>query len=406
MRAAAQPPRLNWWNVMSTPENNRFDIVLAGGGLANGLIAWRLNMLRPDLRLLLLEAGPTLGGNHTWSFHDTDLDAEQQEWLRPFVVHRWPHYAVKFKARSRQLGGGYNSISSERFHELLMTRLGGAVRLNTALAGVYPTRAVTVDGAAFNAGAVIDGRGFIPSPHLQLRYQKFVGLELVLTAPHGLNAPVMMDAQVPQLDGYRFVYTLPLAPARLLIEDTYYADSAQLHQDTLRARVLDYANAQGWRVQQIVREERGVLPIAIDGDIDGFWRDSRGQPCSGMRAGLFHPTTGYSLPQAVRLADFIAEQSDLSAPALARAIERHSRKTWRSQAFFRALNRMLFLAGQPESRHQVLAHFYRLPDPLVGRFYGERLTVFDKLRIVTGKPPVPISEAMKVLLPRRLEHAA
>ena len=37
-------------------------LVLAGGGLANGLIAWRLRQLRPELRVTLLEAGPTLGG--------------------------------------------------------------------------------------------------------------------------------------------------------------------------------------------------------------------------------------------------------------------------------------------------------------------------------------------------------
>ncbi|WP_229466897.1 hypothetical protein [Pseudoduganella plicata] len=32
-----------------------YDVMLAGGGLANGLIAWRLRTLRPGLRLLVLE---------------------------------------------------------------------------------------------------------------------------------------------------------------------------------------------------------------------------------------------------------------------------------------------------------------------------------------------------------------
>ncbi len=393
---------------MSWPETpaGRADLLLAGGGLANGLIAWRLAELRPDLRVRLLEAGPTLGGNHTWSFHDGDIGAQQLAWLQPLVVHRWPQYSVRFPARTRQLGGGYNSISSERFHALLSARLGDAVSLHTPLAEVQPTRVRTTDGRVVEAAAVIDGRGFQPGGPLRLRWQKFVGLELQLAAPHGLAAPIMMDAQVPQLEGYRFVYTLPLAADRLLIEDTYYADHAELHDDALRLRVLDYARAHGWPVQAVLREERGVLPIAIDGDIDGFWRTRRGQPCSGLNAGLFHPTTGYSLPHAVRLADVIASQRDLSAPALARAIEAHARGVWRSQAFFRALNRMLFLAGPPQTRYRVLAHFYRLPDALVARFYGERLTLADKLRIVSGKPPVPIHQAVKVLLPPRLLRRA
>lgn len=396
---------------MSRPERERHDLVLAGGGLANGLIAWRLAQRRPELRVLLLEAGPTLGGNHTWSFHDEDVAPAQLAWLQPFVVHHWPRYGVRFSGRERELGGGYNSISSERFHTLLADRLGTAVRLGTPLADVAPTQVRTAAGERIDAGAVIDGRGFGADthahapppahPHLRLRFQKFVGLELRLAAPHGLQAPIMMDAQVPQLEGYRFVYTLPLAADRLLIEDTYYADHAELHEGALRLRVLDYARARGWAVQEVLREERGVLPIAIDGDIGAFWRARRGQPCSGMRAGLFHPTTGYSLPQAVRLADVIASRRDLAAPALARAIEAHARAVWRSQWFFRALNRMLFLAGRPDGRHRVLSHFYRLPEALVARFYGERLTWLDRLRIVSGKPPVPIHQAVKVLLPPR-----
>ena len=57
-----------------------YDLILVGGGLANGLIAWRLQQLRPQWRVLCLEQGPVLGGNHTWSFHDADLTAEQLRW--------------------------------------------------------------------------------------------------------------------------------------------------------------------------------------------------------------------------------------------------------------------------------------------------------------------------------------
>jgi hypothetical protein len=77
------------------------------GGLANGLIAYRLGQVRPELRVLLLEGEDRLGGNHTWSFHATDLSAEQSAWLEPFVVHRWPAYDVVF----RHVGGGSRSAT-------------------------------------------------------------------------------------------------------------------------------------------------------------------------------------------------------------------------------------------------------------------------------------------------------
>ena len=47
-----------------------------------------------------------------------------------------------------------------------------------------------------------------------------------------------MDATVPQVDGYRFFYVLPLAPDRLLVEDTYFSDSTHLDVAQLRTEML------------------------------------------------------------------------------------------------------------------------------------------------------------------------
>ena len=44
-----------------------FDLILAGGGLANGLIALRLAATRPEVRVAIVEGGGQIGGNHTWS---------------------------------------------------------------------------------------------------------------------------------------------------------------------------------------------------------------------------------------------------------------------------------------------------------------------------------------------------
>jgi lycopene cyclase len=263
------------------------------------------------------------------------------------VVHRWPHHTVLFTKRRRLVKGGYASISAAQFHTVLAQSLcPHSIHLNTPIVHLSPQAVYLADGQTVRADAVIDGRGFVPSLHLSLRFQKFVGQELRLHHPHRLSSPVLMDARVPQQDGYRFVYVLPLTPRTLLVEDTYFADTAQLDAATLRQRLHAYAFAQGWVVDEVLREEQGVLPITLDGDINAFWRELRGQPVSGLRAALCHPTTGYSLPSAVRLADRIAQLQNLSAPALYSTIETHAVEAWRAQAFFRALNRMLFLAAR------------------------------------------------------------
>ncbi|MFC0252787.1 lycopene beta-cyclase CrtY [Massilia consociata] len=373
----------------------RYDLILAGGGLANGLLAWRLRQRRPELRILLLEAGEQVGGNHTWSFHESDLAPAEHAWIAPLVSHRWPRYDVVFPALKRTLDGGYASIASHDFARVIEPALGPALRTGARIAALSPTSVRLAGGDVLHAHAVIDGRGPCPSTRLSLGYQTFLGQELRLAAPHGLHAPVIMDASVEQQGGYRFVYLLPFGPDRVLVEDTHYVDSAAWEPERLRANIAAYAALRGWQVEEVLREEHGSLPIVLAGDIDGYWADLAGQPCAGLRAGLFHATTGYSLPHAVRLADRIAQlpAPDLRAPALFAAIRDEARREWHGQRFFRLLNRMLFLAGRPEHRWRVMQRFYHLPAPLIARFYAGRLRLRDKARLLSGKPPVPVGQA-------------
>ncbi|OBV41393.1 lycopene beta-cyclase CrtY [Janthinobacterium psychrotolerans] len=375
-----------------------YDVILVGGGLANGLIAWRLRTQRPGLRILLIERDGQLGGNHTWSFHDSDVTQAQLEWLSPLLSHRWPGYEVLFPGHARTLAGGYASIASGDFARVIEAALGDCLRLGTAIASLTPTSVHLADGEVLQARAVIDGRGMRASRRLALGYQTFLGQEVRLAAPHGLEAPIIMDASVAQQGGYRFVYVLPFAPDRVLIEDTHYVDTSAWEPERLRANIAAYAAARGWRIAELLREEHGSLPIVLAGDIDGFWDDLQGQPCAGLRAGLFHPTTGYSLPHAARLAERIAALDTFDAEPLFGVIRACALHAWRGQRFFRLLNRMLFLAGEADHRWQVMRRFYHLPAPLISRFYAGRLTLADQLRLVSGKPPVPVGQAMSAAL--------
>ncbi|MCP1314842.1 lycopene beta-cyclase CrtY [Halomonas sp. 707D7] len=376
----------------------RHDLILVGAGLANGLIALRLCKRHPNLDVRVIEAGPHAGGNHTWSFHQGDLDANQHAWVAPLVAHRWPGYEVRFPGVTRKLDSGYLSITSERFAEVLRRELGERLVTGTPVSQVSPQGVTLADGTELGATAVIDGRGPEKTPHLTVGFQSFVGQQWRLSAPHGLTRPIMMDATVDQQGGYRFVYSLPLDERTLLIEDTHYVDAADLEPSRARANIAAYAKRQGWLLETLEREEHGHLPITLDGDIDAFWQAARGQPASGLRAGLFHATTGYSLPQAVTLAEAIAEQTTFDAASLFDVIERFARRRWRQFGFFRMLNRMLFLAGAPDRRWQVMQRFYTLNDGLIERFYAGRPTLFDKARILSGKPPVPVREAIPAVL--------
>jgi lycopene beta-cyclase len=215
--------------------------------------------------------------------------------------------------------------------------------------------------------------------------------------------PIIMDASVEQRDGYRFVYVLPFSPTRMLIEDTRYSDHDALDLQALTGDISAYADEQGWQITRVVRQEHGVLPIALAHDFEWFWKERPNDiPHVGMRAGLFHPTTGYSLSESVRVANLVANVWPIGSAALAERIRKHAFGRWRQQRFYRFLNRMLFRAAVPDRRHLVLQRFYTLPQPLIERFYAGRSRMRDMARILIGKPPVPIASALLCLREKSL----
>jgi lycopene beta-cyclase len=381
----------------------RADVLLVGGGLANGLVALRLRARRPELRVVLVEREARLGGSHTWSFHSGDLDDAQRAWLAPLLTCSWPRYDVRFPGLERRIEGGYHSLTSESLEPALSRALGAAALLGSGARDVRPDGATLDDGREVEARCVIDGRGLSPVRFMNAAYQKFLGLEVELLSEHGLEAPLLMDATVRQEGGFRFVYALPLGPRTALIEDTCYAEDPGLEPATLRERIGSWAETRGWAIARVGREESGVLPIPLEGDVSALWAAlPAGVPCSGVRAGLFHATTGYSLPQAARLADRIAARPALDSAGLHALVRAQSEEWWRSQGFFRLLNRMLFRAAEPSERWRVLERFYRLPEPLIHRFYAGRLTFLDRARILSGRPPVPLLHAARAVRERRV----
>ncbi len=384
------------------PATHHCDLAIVGGGLAGGLIALALTARRPDLVIRIVDAGETLGGNHVWSFFDGDVAKDDRWLLTPLVCHAWPAYDVAFPAVRRTIPQPYYSIESERFDSVVRKALPAeAVLLGRKVLACSATAVVLADGDRIEAQGVIDARGASDLSMLEVGWQKFVGRELEVPGGHGLSRPIVMDATVTQHDGYRFMYALPFSPTRVFLEDTYYSDTATLNVGALQRRVEVYAAAQGWKPAvgaNDLREEKGVLPVVIGGDFEAYWRAGGAKVAkAGTRAGLFHPTTGYSLPDAVRLALAIAAAPDLSGPALHELTYAYAKDAWEDRRFYRMLDAMLFRAADPDGRYRVLERFYQMRPGLIRRFYAAQSTRADRIRLLAGRPPVPFWRALKVV---------
>jgi lycopene beta-cyclase len=384
---------------MNGEDDELMDVAVVGGGLAGGLAVLALRAQRPEWKIGLIEPQP-IGGNHIWSFFDGDISQAGRALLQPLTDYRWDSYDVRFPAYQRHIDMAYNSMSGESLRAAVLAALGGGGLIAQGAREVTAQTVVLEDGSRVRARHVVDARGFGAVDRLDCGWQKFVGQALTVKGGHGLRAPTVMDVTVAQQDGYRFVYCLPFDDETVFVEDTYYSDDAALDVMGVTARISDYAAAQGWDVTGISRTETGVLPVVMAGDFGALWPEEDDVARIGVRGGMFHATTGYSLPfavaEALALPDMIA-QADNGGPSLGTQMRARAKAHWGRQAYYRLLSTMLFRAAVPEQRYLIFQRFYRLSPHLVARFYAGASNIADRLRILMGKPPVPVGRAISAI---------
>ncbi len=379
--------------VSSTP------IHIIGGGLSSCFLLHLLKTINPELKVRLYDSKPSLDGNHTWCFHKSDISKRVFDIIQPMISKQWDKHEVQFGNSPRVFkNGAYCSITSSKMDEFIRNNYPDSIELNRTF---QESEIHSLDGLVF------DGRGWpkedLSNPSYRRAFQKFVGIDVKLEAPHGLTHPTLMDTNIEQIDGYRFMYLLPWDEQRLLIEDTYYSDTSDLDKHKVADRIQSYVQNQGWKIQSVERIESGCLPLPLENHLGPS--NERNIFSIGARAGLLNSTTGYTLPETLNFYDQLVFQffrkSSLDEKSLEGNIQSlfktYFKKYQSNQRFYQLLNRMLFLASAPKQRLEIMKRFYTLPVGTIERFYGGRLRMSDKLKILALRPPVPLSKAVKCL---------
>jgi lycopene beta-cyclase len=372
-----------------------FDHLIVGGGLQGCLLAQAIAAHRPAAKVLLVERADDLCGNHTWSFHESDIPQEARGWFDPLVAHRWPGYRVRFPGLSRRVGIPYATITSDRLREATRALTAAdssagrrplVIRSGEACEIVSPSRVRLGDATDVEAATVIDCRGRAAGgPPRGAGYQSFIGHEYRTDRPWPAAEPTVMDVRPDQACGFEFLYELPLGPDRVLLEYTRFSGEPACDESRAEALIATRLAEAGVASLELVRTERGCLPMP-------YATPARGEGLSvagGYAGGWYHAATGYSMPLAVRFADIAGRSTpDSIAAELAAAASQDSLR----RGFARFLNRLLFCLVTPRDRWKIFRRFYRvLSEERIARFYAHRFTVADAARIVIGRPPTGLA---------------
>jgi lycopene beta-cyclase len=380
--------------VAPAPE---FDYCIVGGGLQGCLLAHALAWHRPEATVLLLERADELCGNHTWSFHETDVAAGARGWFDPLVTCRWPGYRVRFPGLARRMKLPYATISSDRLREATLSLAGGAggvarpgrlvVRTGASCELLSPTVVLLGGTTEVSCRAVIDCRGRAAAAGLPggAGYQTFIGHEYETARRWPAAEPTVMDVPADQAAGFEFLYELPLGPNRVLLEYTRFHEEPACDEARAAELIATRLAEAGAASAKLIRTERGCLPMPYVAAVSRVGPSLAG----GYAGGWYHAATGYSMPLAVRFAELVARARPdrVAAEVAAAAAEDGLRR-----GFARFLNRLLFCLVRPADRWKIFQRFYRvLPEERIARFYAHRFTFTDAARIVIGWPPAGLA---------------
>lgn len=361
------------------------DIAILGGGCAGLSVAVRLAAAGRNLQVIDSRAAYT--DDRAWSFWRTAPDP-----FEDCVRASWGHWDVggpggTVGRTSRHLR--YQSVAAGPFYDRAQSVIDDSplASLSLGVSASDPRRTddgwrIETEAGLLRANHVIDTR----TPRRIPSYgQFFLGHEIrterAVFDPHRVQ---LMQFRPARSRGVDFVYILPFAPDRALVEVTSFAPASPgraVFEAWLEAEIA--ALAPG--ATEILREETGALPMQVgygEPPEDGVIR-------MGLGGGAARPSTGYAFTRIQAQADHVAHALRSGATPQIRLDGAATR--FMDRVFLQVLQTM------PERGPALFEALFRsaAPDRLE-RFLSGSIHPVDRLSVMTSLPTLPFLRAALV----------
>jgi len=380
---------------------DRYDIIIAGGGLAGLSLA--IHLINSPLRnrsILIVDRAAKDRDDRTWSFW-TDRPT-----LFDSIVYRaWDQLRLANDDLEQIIDlhrYRYKTIRSIDFYQYARQQL--AARPNvTFTQGVVEqieddvdAVRVTVDGQPIWGQWTFDStftRAEVkPDAHYHHLKMHFRGWEIETPQPRfDPRSATFLDFRTPQQGSMRFFYVLPFSEQRALIEYTLFSTTA-LHHDEYESALTAYLkNKWGLADYHIAHEEGGVIPIT-----DQPYPRRIGQHVMtiGTKAGRIKPTTGFAFRRiqgdsAAIVQSLLKHDQPFEVPPDSRRYRRYD-----------ALLLEIMERHGEEISSIFTTLFKRNPIERVLRFLDEAGSPLENLQLIATMPPKRFLQAMVQLAVR------
>jgi len=364
-----------------------YDYIIAGSGCAGLSLLMRL-LQEPQLntkKILVLDQSPKTQNDRTWCFWE-----KNEGLFEPIVHHRWQEadfFSNSYSATLQLSPYVYKMIRGIDFYEYVISLAKQFHNVEfkfepiKSIVTEYTNAVVITDQSVYQAAFVFNSILFgdlLPEKNQPFLLQHFKGWLIETPAPcFDTNKATLMDFTVSQEHQTTFMYVLPIANNRALVEYTLFNE--QLLEQSQYDQALNEYIALKLHIDnyKIVHSEFGIIPMTAkkfaphDGRVINI----------GIAGGQVKGSSGYAF-------QFIQKRTQQIVQSLVKDNHPFIRSTIQEKKF-RLFDKVLLnvLFHQKLNGDQVFAKiFQKNTAATVLRFLDNESSITEDLRIMKSVP--------------------
>lgn len=378
-------------------KNNHFDYLFIGAGASTTLLLHSLESrgLLMDKKIAIFDPDTKVRNDKTFCFWTNSDDPIHQE-FKHLYSKTWTKISVNLQKPEKLNNMHYAYISGLAINNecrriidqyQLVRHYHSVSQINSTEEGLQ----LITENGMFEAEFIFDSRppSFLkPKKNEAILQQTFLGYVI---SPEKLyeqeECADLMDFNIPQNGFTQFMYVLPLAKNRILVEITRFG-TEPITEEQAKPLLDNYIHLR-FGQYTILEIESGNIPMSTAKMSN---EKMKGLIPIGGRSGAIKPSTGYAFKKMFEGAEQIAEQL-MTKKEINSTIHEPSR----FQFYDRLL--LLILSHHPSVGRQIFTSLFRKNKVAsVFRFLEGKTIIFRDIQILSTLPFRPFLKVLKIEL--------